>query len=184
MKARKADSRGTARDGGVAALRKRLRQTERHLRDVEKRYEIAMGAINEGAYDWNIAKDSVYFFESVKRALGLPSEALKSFKDWHERVHPEDFPRYREATIAHLKGKTERFECDYRCRAPDGSWRWARTHGLASRDKRGRAVRMIGSTGDISELKRVESELANQVKFTNDFLDSVPLALSMRDGDG
>ena len=64
--------------------------------------------------------------------------------------------RFRDATVAHLKGETERFECDYRFRSGDGTWHWARTHGLAVRDRAGRAVRMVGSTGDITELKRTE----------------------------
>ena len=135
MKARKTSKGDGARDAEMAALSKRLRQTVRRLREVERRYEIVMGAINEGAYDWNIASGHVEFFESVHRALGLPSGTLKSFEDWHARIHPDDFPHFRETTIAHLKGDTARFECDYRYRAEDGSWRWARTHGLASRAK-------------------------------------------------
>ena len=59
----------------------------------------------------------------------------------------------------HFKRRTERFECDYRFRALDGSWRWARQHGIAVRDARGRVVRIIGSTGDITELKRTEEAL-------------------------
>ena len=39
------------------------------------------------------------------------------------------------------------------------AWRWARQHGIAVRDARGRVVRMVGSTGDITELKRVELAL-------------------------
>ena len=62
--------------------------------------------------------------------------------------------------VAHFKGRTDRFECDYRYRAKDGTWRWARQHGIAMRDARGRAVRMIGSTGDINELKLYEIALS------------------------
>ena len=80
-----------------------------------------------------------------------------------DRVHPDDRPRFRAATVAHFKGETERFECDYRFRARDGSWRWARQHGVALRDARGRAYRMVGSTGDITELKEREEQLAEQI---------------------
>jgi len=38
---------------------------------------------------------------------------------------------------------------------------WWQGHGIAIRDAGGRAIRMVGSTGDISELKRVEQELAD-----------------------
>ena len=160
MKARRTKKRGATRTGGAAALQQRLRRTERRLREVEERHEIAMGAIREGVYDWDIAGNRVYFAGPMEGFLGLAPGVLKnSFKEWHERVHPEDFPRFREATISHLKGATQRFECDYRYRARDGTWHWARTHGLAVRDARGRAVRMIGSTGDITELKRAEDAL-------------------------
>ncbi len=112
-----------------------------------------MGAINESVYVWDLAHDRFTVSESMHRVLGLPGEDL-SLKAWQRRIHPEDFPGFRDATVAHLKGLTERFQHDYRYRAADGSWRWARTHGVAIRDKRGRALRMIGSTGDISELRQ------------------------------
>jgi PAS domain S-box-containing protein len=183
VKARKTSNGGAAPDSDAAALRKQLRQTERRLREVERRYEIVMGAINEGAYDWNIAKGRVEFFESVHRALGLPSGTLKTFEDWHARIHPEDFPRFRDTTIAHLKGDAGRFECDYRYRAEDGSWRWARTHGLASRDKQGRAVRMVGATGDITELKERERELAEQKAILETTLENMDQGITLMDGN-
>jgi PAS domain S-box-containing protein len=160
VKARGTKKRGAKRVGGAAGLQQRLRGVERRLRQLQERYEIAMGAINESVYDWNISEDRVYFSGGMERVLSLPPGVLKtSFKEWHERVHPEDFARYRDATVAHMKGVTERLECDYRYRALDGTWHWARTHGLAIRDARGRAIRMIGSTGDITALKRAEDAL-------------------------
>src|SRR5688572_15082764 len=117
-----------------------------------------MGAIRESVYDWDIARGAFSVSKSMQAMLGLPPERL-SLEAWQARIHPDDFPRFRDATIAHLKGETERFECDYRYRAGDGAWRWARTHGLALRNAEGRGVRMVGSTGDITELKRAEDAL-------------------------
>src|SRR5436190_18644791 len=74
-------------------------------------------------------------------------------------MHHDDLRQFDGRIVAHLKGDTERFECDYRFRARDSGWRWARQHGIALHDARGRAVRMIGSTGDITELKRAEEAL-------------------------
>jgi PAS domain S-box-containing protein len=157
VKARRAREANRPR---TAASRNRPGQADPRLRQLQERYEIVMGAVNESVYDWDISRDRVYFAEGMERRLALPPGLLKdSFKPWHERIHPEDFARYREATVAHLKGATKRFECDYRYRARDGTWRWARTHGLAQRDARGRAVRMVGSTGDITELKQAEEAL-------------------------
>jgi PAS domain S-box-containing protein len=159
LKARPAKRSSAARTAGTAELRARLRRAEQRLREVEERYEIAMAAINESVYEWDIARDRFTYSESMQRVIGLPPKLLRTLGDWQKRVHPEDFAPFRAATIAHLKGITQRLECDYRYRALDGSWRWARTHGAAIRDKNGRAVRLIGSTGDITELKRTEEAL-------------------------
>jgi len=118
-----------------------------------------MRAINEGVYDWDIASGTVYYSDWVRRAVGLSAEELKTAADWRSRIHPDDLGRFDATLVEHLKGGTERFECDFRYRAGDGSWRWARQHGFALRDKRRRAIRMIGSTGDITELKQIEEAL-------------------------
>jgi PAS domain S-box-containing protein len=131
------------------------------LRESESRYDVAMRAVNEGVYDWNVAEGTIYYADSVFRALGMP-ESLKTVDDWRERIHPDDRARYDAGIAAHFKGATERFECDYRYRAADDSWRWARQHGLAQRNEKGRAVRMIGATGDITELKEAELALARE----------------------
>ncbi|HTP94280.1 MAG TPA: GAF domain-containing protein [Burkholderiales bacterium] len=155
MSARPARKRSPPRSSpsaGATALRRRLRE-------LEQRYELVMSAVEEGVYDWNLTEDTIFYSDSVKRAVGLPPSQLRTPDDWSKRIHPDDLPRYRAALIDHFKGKSKRFDCDYRYRARDGTWRWARQHGIALRDRRGRAVRMIGSTGDVTELKQSDLEL-------------------------
>ena len=139
------------------------RRTAQRLRESEERYDSAMRAINEGVYDWDIANGTIYYSDRVRAILRVSPKELRSPAAFLDRVHPDDRPRFRAATVAHFKGETERFECDYRFRARDGSWRWARQHGVALRDARGRAYRMVGSTGDITELKEREEQLAEQI---------------------
>ena len=121
--------------------------------------DLAMQALDQGIYEWDIAGNSIYFSESVYRALGTTPQKDDTPHTWRVRIHPDDLPAYDAAYRAHFKGETERFECDYRFHADDGTWHWARQHGIAIRDARGRAVRMVGSTGDISELKQSELDL-------------------------
>jgi PAS domain S-box-containing protein len=184
VKAKRTRKRSSPRAAGAQALRRRLRNTERRLRQVEQRYEIAMGAINESVYDWDIDGGRILYSESMQRAIGLPPGMLKTTRDWWDRIHPEDLARYRAAFIAHFKGSTGRFECEYRYRAADGAWRWCRQHGLALRDSRGRAVRMIGSTGDITQLKEREKELVAQKALTQAIIEQIPGAVFMKDREG
>jgi PAS domain S-box-containing protein len=123
------------------------------------RYDLAMRGINEGVYDWDLVEGSVYYSERVQEATGMTPEVNRTPQDWRRRIHPDDLAEFDRRLVEHFKGRTERFEFDYRFRALDGSWRWARQHGIAIRDARGRAVRMVGSTGDITALKRIEQAL-------------------------
>jgi len=136
-----------------------IRASARKRPESIDRLDLVTRAINEGVYDWDIASGKVDYSERVRDAVGLTREQLGTAADWHRRIHPEDLVRYDAALIEHFKGRSERFECDYRYRTGDGSWRWARQHGVAQRDARGRAVRMVGSTGDVTELKLAEEAL-------------------------
>ena len=155
--------------GAVSDISRR-RQMEQALRDSEQRYALAMQAVNEGVYDWNIATGEMYYSPRVRHAVGLTPEELGSPKDWLDRIHPDDLPAYKRTFASHLKGETDRLTCEYRYRHPDGTWHWARQHGLALRDQTGRAYRMAGSTGDITAERRLLSELRQR---TDDLTESL-----------
>ena len=148
---------GKKKSGKAAPPRKR-RSAVAPTRPAGEQLELAMRALNESVYDWDLEHNRFTPSRSMIRILGLPARRL-TLKGWQRAIHPEDYPGFRSATIEHLKGRSKRFEYDYRYRARDGKWRWARTHGVAIRDKQGRAVRLVGSTGDITDIKRIEQAL-------------------------
>jgi PAS domain-containing protein len=83
------------------------RRAERALRESKDRYALAMDAINEALFDWNIETGEIYYSPRVEAIFGLGPKDLKTVDDWVRRIHPEDRPAYREAVIALLKGETE-----------------------------------------------------------------------------
>ena len=125
----------------------------------DERYELAMASISFGLYEWDIETDKSYYSPGLRIVLGLSAEELSTPQDWADRIHPDDLPLHRRAIVEHLKGETPRIECEIRYRTGDGSWRWAREHGIAVRGTDGRAKRVIGATGDITEIKQREREL-------------------------
>ena len=147
-----------ALEGFITDITKQ-KKLEESLKASEERYALALEAVNEGIYDWNLQSNEIYYSSRVKAVLGLSPRELRTVADWNDRIHPDDLPAFKDAIRSHLKGETERFELDYRYRAREGSWRWARQHGLALRDETGHVFRMVGSTGDITELKEREREL-------------------------
>src|SRR3954454_22253043 len=146
----------TARAVAAAAYRQGDASAER-LTANEERYALAMEAANYGLYDWNIETGTTYYAPNLRILLGLAT--LNKPEDWNDRIHPSDLPMFRRRMIEHLKGETPRFLCDVRYRTEDGTWRWARQHGIAFRGPDGRARRLIGAAGDITEIKQREFQL-------------------------
>jgi PAS domain S-box-containing protein len=161
----------------------RRHQMEQALRDSEQRYALAMQAINEAVYDWNIETGDIYYSPRVRDAVGLTPGQLRSRADWLDRIHPDDLPAYKAAFAEHLKGKTDRFLCDYRYLHPDGTWHWARQHGIALRDQAGRAYRMAGSTGDITIEKNLASQRDAFLQELNAVLDTIDYGILFMGSD-
>ena len=155
VKSRRGSQRRAKSRSGARAPR-----LERRLADLGELHDAVMSGINEGVYDWNLEKGTIRYSERVMKAVGLPRELLSNIADWRSRIHPDDLPRYTQGFIDHFKGKTDRYECDYRYQALDGSWRWARQHGIGLRRQDGRVYRVVGSTGDITALKQAEERYA------------------------
>jgi PAS domain S-box-containing protein len=143
--------------GAVSDIAPR-KNAERALRESEERYALAMSAINEGVYDWDVTSNEIFYSPNVRAVLGFTEEQMSTPNDWVKRIHPEDIAHFQAAWAAHFRGETRHFLCEVRYRHADGSMHWARQHGTGIRDANGRVVRVVGSTGDITAEKTLERE--------------------------
>src|SRR5262249_55814475 len=67
---------------------------ETALRESEERYALAMEAVNEGVYDWNLETGEIYFSPRIYTLVGLGRDRLATPQDWLGRIHPDDRERY------------------------------------------------------------------------------------------
>jgi PAS domain S-box-containing protein len=144
----------------------------------EERYALAMESINYGLYDWDLETDAIYFAPNLRILLGLPSAVLKTTDDWRKRIHPADYPLFRRRLIEHLKGETPRLVVELRYLTEDGTWRWARQHGVAFRGPDGRARRLVGASADVTEIKLRDYEFQSAKTAAQRLLPSTALDTS------
>ena len=116
--------------GAISDITQR-KAAETSLRRSEERYALAMKAVNEGVYDWDLQSGDIYYSDGVRSALGFTPQELAVADDWFNRIHPDDQAGYQAALVDHFKGRTDRFDHEFRYRGTDDRWRWARQHGLA-----------------------------------------------------
>jgi diguanylate cyclase (GGDEF)-like protein/PAS domain S-box-containing protein len=137
-------------------------RTLRALRESEERYALSARGANDGLWVWDLRSDDVYFSPRWKSMFGYGEEEIGSTPDeWFSRVHPDDVDILRSALDAHLHGVTPHFENEHRIRTSNGAERWMLSRGLAVRDGDGKAVRIAGSSTDITERKRAEERLTH-----------------------
>ena len=110
---------------------------------------------------WDIAADQVWLDGDQAPLLGLaPGTYSGRFEDYLKCVHPDDRQLAKQRLADCLKGRAQFYSGEDRVIWPDGSVHWLSVRGQASYGADGRASRMTGVVGDITERKLSERALA------------------------
>lgn len=146
--------------------RKRM---EEALRESESRLASAVDVAGLGFYE--VADGaSVSFLDSRARALaGIPTEqdqGVAALQFWLGHLHPEDRPRIVDVHRQMYKGILDRTTVEYRYLHPQRGLIWIQhLNHITDRDAAGREVRAVGVLRDITEQKRLEEALADELRF-------------------
>ncbi len=137
------------------------KQTEETLRISEERLKLALYALDDGLWDWDIVKDEVYFSPRWVAMLGYHPDELKCHIDvWDKLAHPDDVPQVLQALHNHLEGRTPVYVVERRLCTKSGDWIWILDQGkVVSRDANGNPTRMTGAHKNITERKNAEQAL-------------------------
>ncbi|QKD01721.1 PAS domain S-box protein [Mesorhizobium loti] len=137
------------------------KQAEARIAEAETRWNFALAGAGQGVWDLDIRRGGTTYSSTWVKMLGYADGELDGDPDrWLTMIHPDDREAVAEADRAHLDGKTEFFEAEFRMRHKDGQWVWILDRGKAiERDRDGRLVRAIGSLTDITRRKQAEERL-------------------------
>ena len=151
----------TALLGMLMVSRHRRMRAEKALLESEQRFAYAMGATNDGLWDWNITTNEGYFSPGYYRMLGyVPDEFPMNSTAWLDLVHPDDREGAFKKNSDCIENRTESFEVEFRMLNKNGQWSWVLGRGTAvSRDVAGRATRMVGTHVDITERRNYEDKI-------------------------
>ena len=106
---------------------------------------------SEALWDWNLESDRIHFSPRWRALAGCEDHEVGSAPaDWFQRVHPNDHEQLLRDIETARTGEATTFECRYRLRHKDGTYRWMSCRGTVVRDNAGRAIRMTGSQSDVT----------------------------------
>jgi PAS domain S-box-containing protein len=158
------------------------KQMEEKLRLSEQRFRLASRAVQGIVYDWDLENNTVFRSEGMEQVIGyLPQEVPLGNTWWQERIHPDDVGHQLQFLEMVFAGKDETYQTEYRVQHKDGHWVHLLDRSFITRDESGKAIRMIGSSNDISARKRYEATLLeaqkreqNKVQELEAILDATP----------
>src|SRR6478736_2809473 len=112
-----------------------------------------------GSWEWDVTADRVSWSDELYRIYGLDrTDLTPTYEGFLARIHADGRAHVSEVVGAALVA-TASFEFDARVVRTSGDIAWIRGRGLVTRDPEGRAIRMGGTTQDITEKKDAEQAL-------------------------
>ena len=150
------------------------RRMNHQLRTSEQRWKYALEGAGDGVWDYDLQQKKIHVSARWKHMLGYETDELPdALDDWAHMIHPEDYPVLERTLADYIKGDLADYAVEYRIRCKDGSWKWVLARGMVvDRSVSGMALRMVGTTTDISRMKASEELIWKQANF--DTLTGVP----------
>ncbi len=134
------------------------KQAEEKLKQSESQLAEAQRLAHVGSWDYDLRTNSVTWSGELYRIFGIQPGTIKVAGDAIPFIHPED----RDLVFRTVKSAIESqepYSFYYRVLRSDGYERIVHSRGFIVSDENGNAIRVVGATQDVTELKRAEEKL-------------------------
>jgi two-component system cell cycle sensor histidine kinase/response regulator CckA len=132
------------------------------IEDWKHRYDAAVIAAGQIIYERDPVSQETTYWGALRDILGCPQESAMDTPSWRALIHPEDLPAYLNSADR-AKEALKPFDCEYRVKRQDGTYRIVREQGRVSIEG-GKSPRVIGFITDVTERRTLEAQLRQAQK--------------------
>ena len=143
-------------------VKEKQQKAEEAIRLSNKRYELVAKVTSDMVWDWDLVTGEIYRskdgWEKIFSATSYKDTG--SQEDWDSRIHPDDIEKVK-ATKNKIFNSTDQHLFNIECRilTDEGTYVFIEDKGYIMRNDEGKAIRLIGSSKNITERKKAEEEL-------------------------
>ena len=137
------------------------KKAELAIKEAEERWQFALDASEQAAWDWNMQTNKIIYSSSYKKMYGFVEGDLSNdISEWYSRIHPEDQKKIEVDLQKHLHSENPYYETTYRIQLKNGDYKWILARGkLLEKDKEGKPLRMIGTHTDLTKTLKAEEDI-------------------------
>ncbi len=148
------------------------KEAELALRESRQQLAMALEAGQLGFWDWDVPSGRTQFGGVWAAMLGYDLSTIEPhYRAWEALIHPDDRKAVTGTLMDHIEGRTDFYECEYRLRHRNGSWRWILGRGqVVERNAEGRPLRAIGTHADVTARHEAEAAVAEADRRKDEFL--------------
>lgn len=160
------------------------KEIEERLYRKEKELREAHELVGLGRWEHDHVTGELIWAEETYRIFGRDPDTFRpTYDDFGNAIHPDDRDAEAEAFRAALAARMP-YSSVHRIIRPDGEVRHIAERGETTFNAEGDPLRTVGTTLDVTELKRAEQALLEEQAFKNALLESSDFAVIACDADG
>jgi len=165
------EGRVTAIHGAVKDISERKRAEEDQAR-VQNLLEVSQRLAHIGSWEYDMSSGAMSWSDEMYRIAGLPAASPISRETAESFFPPADLERSRKALSSVLLNDSA-YSTDYRVKRRDGQSIIIHNEGEMIRDPDGKAVRVFGTTQDITQRTLAEEALRQKTRMLSSLFENV-----------
>ena len=163
------------------------KQAAQEMEESEKSLAEAQRIARVGNWTYNLSDGTFKTSDETLRILGIPVEENDNplkYELFLDNLHPDDREEV-DKTFKESVENREPYSIDYRIVLPDGTKRYVFAQGVFQEKSSDEGTTiMSGIVQDITERKRAETMLANNLNFLENLLNTIPNPIFFKDVKG
>jgi PAS domain S-box-containing protein len=171
---------------GAAFIKEYLAKSElaSRLGSTNDRLHLAMESGKAVGWEWDVKTGWISWFGDLRTNFGIDSDTYMGRAEDFFRlyIHPEDREQVSGAVIA-ARNNGKLYAGEFRVVWPDGTLRWVSAQGEFHYSSKGEAERMLGIAADITDRKRLETDLLESEERFRLVANSAPVLIWMSGTD-
>lgn len=160
------------------------KRSELKFNEASERLALATREAKIGIWQYNITENQLIWDDNMFFLHGIKAESFSGALDaWEKSFHTDDKERAHKELALAIQGKKE-FDTTFRIIRPSGETRHIKAFAIVERDEDGKALKMLGTNWDITNLKTTQLQLQRSEESFVGAFENSSIGMALVDKDG